>query len=204
MFKAQLIYVEDNILVDIEEEIVVRLQFALPFVETEEAVAEDNDGGDVVFSDLGDRLLRPCQDAAGVEIDHPGFVDDAVHRNDILVPRLCEELGELVVHVQCALCIHVTVGPVEPPDYALSSGMVPAVLGSGCAVEIEIYSKAVLSRVFNTTKEVPPSYLFDVGVAAVGSDSPISEGNAYVVEPGSADVYKSLLGDEGGVVLFKC
>jgi hypothetical protein len=175
----------------------------LPIVEAHEAVAENEDGADVVFADLIDGFLRPFYDFVGVEFDHAGFVDETIHGYDVFVARLREEDGEFVVDIEPTLGVFLAVGAIEPAHGALASGMVPAVLRPWGTVKIEVDAEAVLARVFDAAKEVAPAYLRDVDVVVVGLDHPVAEGNADVVEACVADGGETLFGDESCVVFFE-
>jgi len=156
VIKLQLVEVEDDVLVNVEEEVLVVLETALPFIEAEEAIAEDEDGRYLVFADLVDGFLCPGEDGVGVEVDHAGFVDKPVHGDDVFVAVLCEEDRELVVHVEPAVAVLLAVGTVEPPDYALTSRMIPSVLAAWRAVQVEVHAETVLARVLDTAQKIAP------------------------------------------------
>ena len=156
MLELDLIRIEDDVLVDIEEEVLVVLELALPFVEAHEAVAEDDDGGDAVGADLVNGFLRPGEDCICVEFDHAGLVDETVHCDKVFVAVLGKEDREFMVNLQGAVAVAVAICAVEPADDSLTTRMVPSVLTTGCAVEIEVHAKTVLPTVLDAAEEVAP------------------------------------------------
>lgn len=69
------------------------------------------------------------------------------------------------MHVKPALAVGVAVGAVEPPDYALATGVVPSVLAAGRAMQVEVDAEPVLACVLDAPEEIAPRDLRDVLVA---------------------------------------
>ncbi len=123
--------------------------------------------------------------------------------DDVLVARLREELGQPVVDVERALPVERAVGAVQPAERAQPAAVVPPVLASGQAVQVEVHAQPVLAAPLDRAQQVPPRRAEEIRVAVVRLDRPVREGDAHVVEPGVADLPKRVLGHEGRVVLFE-
>lgn len=109
------------------------------------------------------------------------------------------------MELEGALAVQCAVRPVQPPDSALSTTMIPAVLAADEAVQVEVYAEAVFATVLDSAEEVAPCDLGHVGfvVFVEGLDGPVGVLDADVVEACVTDVDEVLLSYEFGVVFLE-
>lgn len=190
--------VENGVLVHVEHEVgeLGLGKDAGPRIDAQESVAVDNRAVEACALHELVRLLGPVVDNRHVEPGHPWFIDKAVDGHDVSVPRLRKKGRELLVHLQRAVAVCLSVGAVEPRDNVLPSTVVPSVLTAGCAVEVEVHAQAVLARPLNAAQKVAPGDLWEELVAGPHADDPVPKGDAHMVEPGFGDLAEGGLVDE--------
>lgn len=75
--------------------------------------------------------------------------------------------------------------------------VIPAILRSWSAVQVQVNPDPVLARPFDRSQEIPPADLADIRISFISDDGPISERYAYVVEACRLHLSEVLLGEEG-------
>lgn len=201
--QTELARVEDGVLVRVQHHLRRPvLQHRLPLAQVQKSIAEHDPRLDPVFLNELRRLDGPVQDVRDRQGEHLRLVGKAVDGDDVLVPRLGEELGQLIVDLEGPLPVQVAVCPVQPPDGTLMAAVVPPVLAARNAVQVQVHPEAIFSAIFNRPEKVSPSDLGHVWVAFIGLDSPVRILDPDMVEARISDVCKVLLGDERRVMLL--
>lgn len=203
--EGQLAHVEDGILMCIEKHVWrARFQDELPLIQIQEAVAENDLRRDTILLHQLGGSGRPVYDRFDRDREHIWLVAQTVYGNDVLIPRLCKELRQLVVKVKRTLGIQASVCPIQPANNALAPAVIPAVLAAWYPVEIQVDAQSVLATVLDGSEKVPPRDLFHVRVTRIRCDSPVRILYSDMVETGSRDLGKVVLLNECRIVLFNC
>jgi len=196
--------VEDGVLVGIQEEFRrAILEHGFPFAEVEESVMEGDPGGDAVLLNQLCSFSSPIENFLDVQGKHVWFVGEAVNGDDIFVPVLRKEFGNFVLEVKRTMGILLAIASIQPVNAALSPAMVEAILTTGEAMWIELYSQTILATIFDGAEEIAPGSLGNIRLAVDGVHCPVGKRNPNVVESSIADIDEVLFCDESCVVFFK-
>jgi len=195
--------VENGVLVNVEHKgVPIPRQFSSPGLQPAHRFTEDlNSANTIVVYNLicllcpGDEVIH--RDSFG------GLVDEAVESYDVLVAVLGEEFGQLSMNIQSPLGVGGTFRAANPVDLSIPSTVVPSVLTSRHAMEVELHAKSILACPLNAAKEITPGDARHIRVVVECLHCPIREWDPNMVQTCSSNGFEVILRDECTVVLFQ-